>query len=158
MNSSNETDNQILKNRTCTFKLWLGICLIIDIMIYQRILISLLFFSLQIKMSFMPVGHTHEDIDQFFSRISAFLRKQDVQLLQKLLALVPKAYKKLITTAEQLVGVFDVRKWFDGHLSEMNSHSYPHVFKFTKCAGEWIFIRCGISAVQYLMLLQSGHN
>ena len=107
-------------------------------------------------MSFLPVGHTHEDIEQFFSRISTFLKKQDVQSLQKLLTLIPKAYQKVVTTAEQLLSVFDIRKWFDGHLSEMNSHSYPHVFKFTKCAGEWIFIRCCISAAQYLWLLQLG--
>ena len=27
-----------------------------------------------VKVSFLPVGHTHEDIDQFFSRISVWLR------------------------------------------------------------------------------------
>ena len=27
-----------------------------------------------VEVSFLPVGHTHEDIDQFFSRISVWLR------------------------------------------------------------------------------------
>ena len=100
--------------------------------------VLVLHFWFQIKMSFLPVGHTHEDIDQFFSRISEFLRKQDVQTLQKLLALIPKAYKKLQTTAEQLFAIFDIREWFNGHLSQMNSHSYPHVFRFTKCTSKWM--------------------
>ena len=30
----------------------------------------------RVEVSFLPVGHTHEDIDQFFSRISVWLRYQ----------------------------------------------------------------------------------
>ena len=40
-------------------------------MLYQgnnTIMIEL--FWLQIKLSFLPVGHTHEDVDQMFSRFS----------------------------------------------------------------------------------------
>ena len=31
----------------------------------------------KIIVSFLPVGHTHEDIDQFFSRIAMYLRTRD---------------------------------------------------------------------------------
>ena len=31
----------------------------------------------KIIVSFLPVGHTHEDIDQFFSRIAMALRRED---------------------------------------------------------------------------------
>ena len=30
---------------------------------------------LQIRVNFLPVGHTHEDVDQFFSKISAHLSR-----------------------------------------------------------------------------------
>ena len=30
-----------------------------------------------VSLSFLPVGHTHEDIDQFFSKISGYLRTHD---------------------------------------------------------------------------------
>ena len=39
----------------------------------------LLFLYIQIKFNFLPVGHTHEDVDQMFSRISGHLRKQGAE-------------------------------------------------------------------------------
>ena len=30
---------------------------------------------LKVSVNFLPVGHTHEDVDQFFSRIASQLRK-----------------------------------------------------------------------------------
>jgi hypothetical protein len=33
--------------------------------------------ALEVIVSFLPVGHTHEDIDQLFSRLSVYLRKHD---------------------------------------------------------------------------------
>ena len=32
-------------------------------------------FILKVSINFLPVHHTHEDVDQFFSRIAAQLRK-----------------------------------------------------------------------------------
>ena len=37
--------------------------------------------SIQIHLSFLMVGHTHEDVDQVFSRISTYLRKNSVYTL-----------------------------------------------------------------------------
>ena len=33
------------------------------------------FFNLKVQINFLPVGHTHEDIDQVFSRVSDNLRQ-----------------------------------------------------------------------------------
>ena len=33
----------------------------------------------QVRINFLPVGHTHEDVDQFFSRISEGLRKNGAE-------------------------------------------------------------------------------
>ena len=37
----------------------------------------------EVILSFLPVGHTHEDIDQLFSRIAIFLRKNDARARQE---------------------------------------------------------------------------
>jgi hypothetical protein len=37
----------------------------------------------EVVLSFLPVGHTHEDIDQLFSRIAIYLRKNDARARQE---------------------------------------------------------------------------
>ena len=37
---------------------------------------------LQVKVNFLPVGHTHEDIDQLFSKISTEIRRAGSESLQ----------------------------------------------------------------------------
>ena len=44
----------------------------------------------KVVVSFLPVGHTHEDVDQFFSRISVHLRQHDAVTIEKLAAEVEK--------------------------------------------------------------------
>ena len=47
---------------------------------------------IQVKLSFAIVGHTHELIDQVFSRVSDYLRKHDVLSLNELEAAIKHAY------------------------------------------------------------------
>jgi hypothetical protein len=47
----------------------------------------------EIKISFLPVGHTHEDIDQFFSRLAILLRRTDALSLPHLAEIIPASYK-----------------------------------------------------------------
>ena len=44
--------------------------------------------------NFLPVGHTHEDIDQFFSRVSVFTRHHNAPDPETLRKCIRKAYKK----------------------------------------------------------------
>ena len=39
----------------------------------------------EIVVSFLPVGHTHEDVDQMFSRFAVALRNEDAKTLDSLL-------------------------------------------------------------------------
>ena len=39
-----------------------------------------------IKMSFLPVGHTHEDIDQALSRIAVYLNRHDAIAIESVLS------------------------------------------------------------------------
>ena len=47
----------------------------------------------EITISFLPVGHTHEDIDQFFSRLAVLLRRTDALSLEHLGKIIPSSYK-----------------------------------------------------------------
>ena len=44
--------------------------------------------------NFLPVGHTHEDVDQFFSRISVFSRRHDAPDDETLRWCIRKSFKK----------------------------------------------------------------
>ena len=46
----------------------------------------------EIEVSFLPVGHTHEDIDQFFSRIAVYLRHHDTFSRAQLTEAIKRAY------------------------------------------------------------------
>ena len=37
--------------------------------------------TLQVQLNFLPVGHTHEDIDQMFSRISESIRQNGCETI-----------------------------------------------------------------------------
>jgi hypothetical protein len=50
----------------------------------------------EVIVSFLPVGHTHEDIDQLFSRLSVYLRKHDAHDRPALM----KAFENAYTTKE----------------------------------------------------------
>ena len=88
---------------------------------------------MQIKVGFLMVGHTHEDIDQLFSRISTHLKKKSITTFPKLLQAIPASFQRAdcVTTAERITNIFDVRKWLLPHQHGMQYHSKPHAFKFT---------------------------
>ena len=48
----------------------------------------------EIEGSFLPVGHTHEDIDQFFSRMSVYLRSHNAPSRRALGQCIQRAYTK----------------------------------------------------------------
>jgi hypothetical protein len=60
---------------------------------YLAVLLHLRIFD-QVYVNFLPVGHTHEDIDQIFSRISVHLRFVNAPTLGKLHAELRRSVKK----------------------------------------------------------------
>ena len=78
------------------------------------------------------VGHTHEDVDQFFSRISTHLNKRNICSPIKLFTAIPRAHTKVHTTTERILHVFNVKDWLAPHQHAMYHHSKPHLFKFTR--------------------------
>ena len=49
----------------------------------------------EIRLSFLPVGHTHTDIDQMFSRFSKRLQEHDALTLDHLLQQCKAAYNNI---------------------------------------------------------------
>ena len=68
---------------------------------YLELLVAMGVFK-EIQASFLPIGHTHADIDQSFSAISSHLRQNDAVTMDDLLFELRQCYKKRVTTSELL--------------------------------------------------------
>ena len=88
----------------------------------------ILFASFQVHLSFLYVGHTHEDIDAQFSHLAGILKTNDAVTLPRLLALFPNAV--------QLRGLFNFKEWVEPYLNEIQHHSKPLHFLFRKARDE----------------------
>lgn len=82
------------------------------------------FVFFKVHLSFLHVGHTHEDIDASFSQLSMKLRKADAETMPQLLS--------LLNGANQLRGLFDIKAWLEPCLNNIKKHSKPLHFKFSK--------------------------
>ena len=60
---------------------------------YLSLLIEIGMFDL-IKMRVLPVGHTHEDIDQAFSRIAVYLNRHDAIDMDEFMHAVEESFVK----------------------------------------------------------------
>ncbi|XP_071500356.1 uncharacterized protein [Diadema antillarum] len=104
----------------------LGLCaLLVELDVFKKV-----------KLCFLMKGHTHEDIDQLFSRISTHTSKHNIPTLSSLLSHIPKSYSKPNTTAERIHNIFNIRDWLQTHINRPSHHSHPHQFKITKVKGK----------------------
>ena len=58
-----------------------------------------------IELTFLPVGHTHEDIDQMFSRFAVWLRAHSAHTLADFFEALRESFKKYPMTAVELTAV-----------------------------------------------------
>ena len=82
----------------------------------------------KIKVSFLMVGHTHEDVDQMFSRFSTYLRRTNAFTMDELTNAFEKSYSPM-PTAILLENVPDYCRWLHPEIEDMCFHSKPHVFQ-----------------------------
>ncbi|XP_068734106.1 uncharacterized protein [Montipora capricornis] len=122
MNTWNWFDNCVKENKN-QFILWL-LAYLVEVGIFEKI-----------RLNFLPVGHTHEDIDAFFGVFSKYLAQTDVYTIEDLL----RAMESCLTTIKAfpflLDIVFDVKEWFSPHENELHSHTHPKCFKFVRNEG-----------------------
>jgi hypothetical protein len=94
----------------------------------------------EIQVSFLPVGHTHEDIDQFFSRISVHLRVVD--------CVTPSQFDdavKLCFTPRPLVERVEYcsnwKAFIEPFLKDMHAHTEAEILhqRFVKQEGQPVF-------------------
>ncbi|XP_055998549.1 uncharacterized protein LOC125678464 [Ostrea edulis] len=89
----------------------------------------------KIKLSFLMVGHTHEDVDQMFSRLSVHLSGKSIPTLPVLQSLMKDAYHP-IPMIMHLNGLWDYRKLGMASPVSLTGHSSPHIFRFKEDHGK----------------------
>lgn len=90
----------------------------------------------KIKVGFLMVGHTHDQIDQMFSRFSVVLGIKDAMTMPELIAILEKAYTpvpeiKILTEVPD----FKTFLWTPGEPSgakQLNDRSFQHQFKIAQ--------------------------
>ena len=85
------------------------------------------------KVGFLMVGHTHEDIDQFFSCIARYLEDHKVLTVEGLIEAIKHAYKTVPVNVETIEQTFNIWDWEDDFVPDMHGHLRSYQFKF-----EWV--------------------
>ena len=86
-------------------------------------------YSFQIKLSFLMVRHTHEDVDQMFSRISVHLTGKAIPTLPVLQGLMRDAYHPT-PMLQHLDGLGNYRELEIVSAATLQGYSGTHVFRF----------------------------
>uniref|UniRef100_K1QPN2 DUF7869 domain-containing protein n=1 Tax=Magallana gigas TaxID=29159 RepID=K1QPN2_MAGGI len=84
----------------------------------------------KVKISFLIVGHTHEDVDQVFSKFSHWLIRHAATTLEKLMTGFEKCFSPRPTSI-RTSDVYNITEWLTPHINAIKNHSRPHVFKIT---------------------------
>jgi hypothetical protein len=98
-------------------------------------LVGLGFFQ-EVELSFLIVGHTHEDIDQRFSCISSTLKRSDVDSLKEMLSLIERGTSptEAFVSARLLENVWDWKQFITPHLltgsDSLVGITFPHHMRF----------------------------
>lgn len=85
----------------------------------------------KIKLGFLMVGHTHEDIDQCFSCFSRWLDKHRAYTLEDMMEGFEKCYTPRPTSI-LLEDIFDFKSWITPHLNDLTGHQDPHQFRISR--------------------------
>ncbi|XP_063438737.1 uncharacterized protein LOC134719703 [Mytilus trossulus] len=106
-----QADNSWRENKN---RYVLGFC---ELLVHQRI------FN-EVYLSFLPVGHTHEDVDAAFSRIAETLRRNDAETMPRL--------KEMLPNVKDIEAIYDIRSWITSSLNDIRKHTKPLHYKFIR--------------------------
>ena len=88
-----------------------------------------------IFVTFLPTGHTHEDIDRMFRRYHDLRKCEDCDTASDFIALwVTEAYRTCIPKVKYVTRRYDWKAWLDPHLHDMGQHSFFRAFHFFRDA------------------------
>ena len=87
-----------------------------------------------IKMSYLPVGHTHEDIDQAFSRIAVYLNRHDAIDMDEFIHAVRESFvKDEKKPYVSIIGAaFDFKDFLKDRLPDMKGWTDNLCYRFAK--------------------------
>lgn len=97
----------------------------------------------EINLNFLMVGHTHEDIDQMFSRFSMELRKKDALTLDEMMEVLSNSFnydkcgshdpERRKPQMIKLEECYDIKNWLknDATNLRLNGISQYHLFRIT---------------------------
>ena len=110
---------------------------------FCSLLVKLKIFK-KIKVSFLMVGHTHEDIDQMFSSFSTWLNKNDAHDLEVLMNGFEKSYthSNIAPTAVKVDHLYNVSDLMHSVMTDVSGTRKPHVFRFTRNSNGNVDIKC----------------
>lgn len=108
--------------------------------VYWYNLYCLILKSPQVVLSFLPVGHTHEDIDQMFSRVSLGLSSANTETVRDLCTKLPTLFTP-VPVVEEVHGTANFRAWVEDHIMSLKGHAKPHSFKFSLGADQKLVIQ-----------------
>lgn len=79
-------------------------------------------------MSFLLVGHTHEDVDQCFSKISQKLKEKDALTIPHLEALInnsqtPQPHVSKVNT------VWNISGWLEPYINQVHNITFPKMYR-----------------------------
>lgn len=88
----------------------------------------------KIKLGFLPVGHTHDDVDQFFSKINAVLLRTNIFTIDDLHDTVRKSFLPVpVCSHIETMGMF--APWLEQYIeNQWKGISKPHCFLFKRTA------------------------
>ncbi|CAH1239932.1 Hypp5908 [Branchiostoma lanceolatum] len=84
----------------------------------------------EVQVGYLLVGHTHEDVDQFFSQVAYRLGKEDATTVEELAKTIEACFPNV--QAEELDAIFDVKEYLGDVSNNLEQHSCPHAFRFRK--------------------------
>jgi len=118
------------------------------------LLVKAIMSNFQVQINFLPVGHTHEDIDQVFSKVSDNIRKNGCESIPGTITVHIPPYTLCAVTdllgrinqsckpnpiSKLIEGVWDFKAWLKPMQGEMENHSKYHVFRFTKTSSSKVY-------------------
>lgn len=104
----------------------------------------------KIIISFLPKGHTHEDIDQLFSRLVIALLCRDARSVQELMSIIRSAYRDKLgrhTETEELEAVANLSEWIAPYLENFTGLTKFRQFVIKKIDGT-VCCRCRVDSVR----------
>ncbi|XP_078610377.1 uncharacterized protein LOC144881295 [Branchiostoma floridae x Branchiostoma japonicum] len=84
----------------------------------------------KVKLGYLMAGHTHEDVDQMFSRFSVKLQRQDATTIPELFTTIEASYAPK-PQCRLIQALWDYRTLMSNYISaDLSGHSRPHNFVF----------------------------